>query len=52
MYWRIVFDYGNRRNYLPVKSSRWAADYIAAEFKRKAAMTNNKIIIYVEEVEA
>jgi len=50
MYWRIVFDYGNRRDFYPVYSSRWAADYIANEFKFKAKLTNSKVNIYVEEV--
>ncbi len=50
MYWRVVFDYGNHRDYLPVRSSRWTADYIANEFRYKAKFNNIKVNIYVEEV--
>jgi len=48
--WRIVFDYGNRREYITVKSSKWAADLIANEYRFKANLIGSKINIYVEEI--
>lgn len=50
MYWRVVFDYGNRREYLPVHSSEFAATLIAKNKKALAAYFGDRITITVEKV--
>lgn len=50
MYWRVVFDYGNHREYLPVHSSEFAATLIAKNKKALAAHLGDRITISVEKV--
>ena len=52
MSWRVVFDYGTHKDYWPVRSSEWAANLIASEYRFKAKLAGSKVKIYVEEVKA
>lgn len=50
MYWKVVLDYGNRREYYPVHSSLWTANLIANNWRSIAAFRGDKVTITVEEV--
>ena len=50
MYWRVILDYGNRLEFYPVRSSRFAADLIANNWKTLAELRGHKVKVYVEEV--
>ena len=50
MYWRVVLDYGNRLEFYPVRSSRFAADLIANNWRAISRIRGDKVKITVEEV--
>lgn len=50
MYWRIVLDYGTHKDYYPVHSSLWVANYIVNKWRENAKYHSDKVKITVEEV--
>ena len=50
MHWLVTLDYGNRCEYYPVHSSKFAADLIANNWRSIAKIRGDKIKITVEEV--
>lgn len=50
-YWRVVLDYGTRREYIPVHSSEFAANLIANNYRLLAKANHfDAIAITVERV--
>lgn len=48
-YWRVVIDYGNRREYVPVHSSEFAADLIAKNYRAIAKANHDEITKFTVE---
>ena len=48
-YWRVVIDYGNRREYYPVHSSEFAANLIAKNYRLLAKANGDTVTVITVE---
>lgn len=49
MYWRVVIDYGTRREYYPVYSSEFAANLIAKNYRAIAKANHDTVTKFTVE---